>query len=179
MEFKKSGYNDAEAATLSKIASEFQNVADSQLSAGDSATFLISQMKAFNIEAQDSEHIIDAVNEVSNNFAVSSTDISSALSKTSSAMGVLGNSFEETIGLVTGAGEIMQNQAKFYWSVKTTLIDGELFNILSTNQYLRMILGLRVIILGIVTKIEFRQSASKHPKKKDESSTISKTMLMA
>ena len=89
----------------------FQNIADSQLSASDASTFLISQMVAFGIEAENSIHIIDAINEVSNNYAVSSTDVSSALSKTSSAMVVLGNSFEQTIGLVTAGGEILQGQA--------------------------------------------------------------------
>ena len=55
-------------------------------------------MKAFNIEASNATHVIDAVNEVSNNFAVSSTDVATALTKTSSAMSVLGNDFEQTIG---------------------------------------------------------------------------------
>lgn len=39
----------------------YQNIADEEISAGDSASFIIAQMKAFNIEAQDSVHIIDAV----------------------------------------------------------------------------------------------------------------------
>lgn len=39
----------------------FQNVADESLSAGESASFIIAQMKAFGIEADNAEHIIDAV----------------------------------------------------------------------------------------------------------------------
>lgn len=42
----------------------FTNVADESMSAADSASFIIAQMKAFNIEADDAEHIIDAVNAV-------------------------------------------------------------------------------------------------------------------
>lgn len=89
----------------------YQNVADEAISAGDSASFIISQMKAFNIHAQDAQHIIDAVNEVSNNFAVSSADVATALTKTSSAMGVLGNDFNQTIGLVVSGAEILTGQA--------------------------------------------------------------------
>ena len=89
----------------------YQNVADEAISAGDSASFIISQMKAFNIEASNATHVIDAVNEVSNNLAVSSTDVATALTKTSSAMSVLGNDFEQTIGLVTAGTEIMTGQA--------------------------------------------------------------------
>ena len=50
-------------------------MADEEISAADSASFIIAQMKAFNIEAENAEHILDAVNEVSNNFAVSSSDL--------------------------------------------------------------------------------------------------------
>lgn len=110
-EFKKSGYTDEESASLAKVSSMFQNVADSELNAGDSASFIISQMKAFNITAEDSESIINRVNEVSNNFAVSSTDISAGLTKSSSALAVYGNTMDESIGLITAGSEIMTGQA--------------------------------------------------------------------
>lgn len=110
-EFRKNSFNDQDSATLAKVAALYQNVADGAVSASDSASFIISQMKAFGIEAENSIDIINAVNAVSNNFAVSSTDISSALTKTSSAMSILGNDFQSTIGLVTAGTEIMTGQA--------------------------------------------------------------------
>lgn len=76
----------------------YQNVADEAISAGDSADFIISQMKAFNIEAEDSLHIIDAVNEVSNNFAVSSADLATNIGKASAALAIGGVTYEETLG---------------------------------------------------------------------------------
>lgn len=39
----------------------YQNVSDEAISAGDSASFIIAQMVAFGIEAENAEHIIDAV----------------------------------------------------------------------------------------------------------------------
>lgn len=39
----------------------YQNVSDEAISAGDSASFLISQMIAFDIPAEKAEHIADAV----------------------------------------------------------------------------------------------------------------------
>lgn len=110
-EFRKAGFGDEDAANLALIATMYQNIADQEISAGDAASFIVSQMKAFGIESENAMHIIDAVNEVSNNFAVSSTDVSTALSKTSSAMSVLGNDYEQTIGLVTAGTEIMTGQA--------------------------------------------------------------------
>lgn len=109
--FKKSGYSESDAVVLAQVASLFQNIADSELSASDAALVIISNLKAFNIDAQDSIKVIDAINEVSNNFSVSSTDLSLGLSKTAAAMSTLGNSFEQTVALMTGAGEILPNQS--------------------------------------------------------------------
>lgn len=62
--FKKTGASEEEAAGLAKIATMYQNIADEQISASDSAALITSQMKAFNIEAEDAIHVIDAINEV-------------------------------------------------------------------------------------------------------------------
>ena len=69
-EFRKNSFNDQDSATLAKVAALYQNVADGAVSASDSASFIVSQMKAFGIEAENSIDIINAVNAVSNNFAV-------------------------------------------------------------------------------------------------------------
>ena len=60
-EFRKNGFNDEDAAQLGQIASMYQNVSDEAISAGDSASFIIAQMTAFGIEAENASHIIDAV----------------------------------------------------------------------------------------------------------------------
>jgi uncharacterized coiled-coil protein SlyX len=111
-EFTKSGYDEDMSANLAQTAELYRNIADAELSSAESANFIISQMKAFGNETEEfATHTVDAVNEVSNNMAVSSSDISTALSKTASAMGALGNNYDETIGLVTAGSEIMQNQS--------------------------------------------------------------------
>lgn len=63
-EFKKSGFSEKDSLELGRVASMYQNVADVEISAGEAANFIVSQMKAFNMTADDAEHIIDAVNEV-------------------------------------------------------------------------------------------------------------------
>lgn len=99
-EFKKSGYSDEDSLQLAKIAAEYQNVADEQISAGESASFIIAQMKAFNIEAKNATSIIDAVNEVSNNYAVSSADLANNLGIVSATMASGDTTLEQTLGLV-------------------------------------------------------------------------------
>ena len=106
------GYADKTSLTLGTLAAKFQNIADTEISAGDAALFINSQMKAFNITASDAEHILDAVNETANNFAVGTNDLQGALTVAGSSMSTVGNTFEETIGLITAATELMPGKAQ-------------------------------------------------------------------
>ena len=70
-EFRKNGFNDDDAAQLGQIATMYQNVSDEAISAGDSASFIISQLTAFGDTlssyggaAEQAEHVIDAVNSL-------------------------------------------------------------------------------------------------------------------
>lgn len=63
-EFVKTGATEEDAAQLAKIAEMYRNIADSEVSSADSAALLTSQMRAFNFTAEESTHIIDAINEV-------------------------------------------------------------------------------------------------------------------
>lgn len=111
-EFRKNGFNDSDAATLAKTATMFQNVSDEAISAGDSASFIISQMIAFGIEAKDAQSIIDKVNETANKFSVSSGDLSKALGIVASTSSAMGNSIDQTLGVVTAITEQTRNASK-------------------------------------------------------------------
>jgi TP901 family phage tail tape measure protein len=63
-EFSKAGFTPEDSAQLAQVAMLYSNIADAELTAGESASFIISQMKAFNIEASNATSIIDKVNEV-------------------------------------------------------------------------------------------------------------------
>ena len=110
--FRKNSFNDNDSATLAKVATTFQNVSDEAISASESADFIIAQMKAFNIEAGDAEHIIDAVNAVSNSYSVSSGQLAKNLGNMSAALSVGNNSFEESLGLLTAGTEVTRNASK-------------------------------------------------------------------
>ena len=94
----------------------FQNVADEQISAGDAADFLISQLIAFNgigpQSVENAEHIVDAVNAVSNAYSVSSGDLAQALGIVASSSSAMGNSFEETLAVVTAITEQTRSASK-------------------------------------------------------------------
>ena len=119
VEFRKNSFNDEDSAQLALIATMYQNVADEAVSAGDSASFIISQLVAFGDEmtqfatdAEKAEHIIDSVNEVANNFAVSSGQLSKSLSNMSAVMSQTGASFEESLGMLTAITEVTRNANK-------------------------------------------------------------------
>ena len=63
-EFSKSGFNAEDSAKLAQVATLYQNIADKEISAGDAASYIISQMKAFGYTADEAIKIIDKTNEV-------------------------------------------------------------------------------------------------------------------
>lgn len=109
--FRKSGFNDSDAAMLAKVAASYQNVADTAVSAEDAAASIVSQIRAFGEDASFATHVIDAYNEVANRFSVGTNDLSQAMEIAASGMATYGNSFEQVIGLVTSGTEIMQGRS--------------------------------------------------------------------
>ena len=62
--FRKSGFDDSDAATLAKVAAMYQNVSDTAVSAEDAAASIVSQIRVFGEDASFATTIIDAYNEV-------------------------------------------------------------------------------------------------------------------
>lgn len=164
-EFKRSSFNDADSAKLASVAEMYRNIADEEISAADSASFLISQMKAFNINANEAEHIIDAVNEVSNNFAVSSADIATNLNKMSAVMAVNNVTFEEQIGMLTGVTEITRNASSATRGL--TMIASRLTQVLDDSSSTGKKLSAIYDKLGISLKDENGQLRSTYDILKD------------
>lgn len=106
--FSRAGFNLPDAEKLGEIATLYKNVGDGINIEGASES-IISVMKAFNIEAEEAERIIDRINNVSNNFAIDSQGLGFALQRVASAMRAANNTLDETIALTTVANEIVQN----------------------------------------------------------------------
>ena len=106
--FSRAGFSLPDAEELGRIATLYKNVGDGIDIEGASES-IISVMKAFNIEAEESERIIDRINNVSNNFAIDSQGLGFALQRVASAMRAANNTLDETIALTTVANEIVQN----------------------------------------------------------------------
>ena len=118
-EFAKAGFDEDMSLQLGEIALMYTNIADEAVTAAESSEFIIAQLKAFNLEAEDAMHVIDAVNEVANKFAVSSADIANNIGNASAVMANAGNTLEETIGLLTAGTEITRSASKVSNGKKT------------------------------------------------------------
>ena len=68
-EFSRTGFNLTDSEELANVATIYKNVGDNINSIGDASGILISTLKAFNLEASSSLHIIDALNKVGNKYA--------------------------------------------------------------------------------------------------------------
>lgn len=109
--FKQAGYSDEDAATLSRVAALYQNVADSEVSAQEAGQFVVSQLKAYGLAASDAASIVDKLNAVSNNYSVSNSDLAIGLTKSAAALQTLGNTQDEVMGLLTAGTEQLTGQA--------------------------------------------------------------------
>lgn len=106
--FSRAGFNLPDAEELGRVATLYKNVGDG-ITIDSASESIISIMKAFNIEASNSERIIDRINKVSNNFAVDSGGLGESLKRVASAMASANNTLDETIALTTVANEIVQD----------------------------------------------------------------------
>lgn len=118
-DFARLGYSISEATKLAEAASIYKNVGDGIDSVSQATESIISTMKAFGIEADNSMAIVDKFNEVGNNFAISSTGIGEALQRSASALYESGNTLDESIALITAANSVIQNPEQVGTALKT------------------------------------------------------------
>lgn len=108
----KAGFSSDDAKLIAEYSALLQNTFDEQISGADATSILVSQLKAFNMTATDTEQILDKINKVSATQAVSSGDLTSALKVSSSALATYNNTIDETIALITAGTTIMQGRSQ-------------------------------------------------------------------
>lgn len=106
-EWSRLGYSIQEAAELSKASTIYANVGE--IDAATATTDLVSTMKAFDIEAANAMRIVDSLNEIGNNYAVSSAQLGQILEKSSSTLAVSGDSMDQVIAMGAAMNEIVQD----------------------------------------------------------------------
>lgn len=95
--FSKLGYNMQEAQTLANNAIIYKTVGDIDINTATND--MISTMKAFNMEASQSEHIVDAFDIINNKYAVSAQQVGEGLKGSAAALATANNTFEESAAM--------------------------------------------------------------------------------
>lgn len=109
-DWKKMGYDLQESLTLASASSLYVNVGDN-IDMAESTSDLISIMKAFKKNANDAIGIVDRLNAVSNNFAVTSKDLGNILNHSSSSLAAANTSLDKTIAMGAAMNEVLQDSS--------------------------------------------------------------------
>lgn len=102
------GYSMEQAARLAESTSILLNVSEFQ-SIDEATNALTSTLQAFGYTAEQSMDVVDVMNEVGNNFAVSSDGIATALQDSASALMTANNSYQESVALIAAANRVVQD----------------------------------------------------------------------
>jgi len=102
------GYSLEDAATLAETTAVLLNVSEFQ-SIEDATSALTSTLQAFSMTAETSMRAVDVLNEVGNNFAISSDGIATALQDSASSLVAANNSYEEAVALIAAANRVVQD----------------------------------------------------------------------
>ena len=119
-------FNERQLLAITNTATLMSNVSD--LNAQEATESLVGTMNAFNITAEDSIRIVDSMNEVDNNYAISTKQLATGLAKSASTAKTFGVEMEENIGHITAigavtmeSGNIIGNSLKTIYSRITTM----------------------------------------------------------
>lgn len=126
--FGRMGFQADELSDLTKTAQVLQNISD--LTASDTVNTLTAAMLNFNVSAKDSISIADKLNEVDNNFAISTLDMANSIRKAGSTAATFGVELNDLIGYTAAIGSTTRESGnivgKRIADFKSLLIDLEL-----------------------------------------------------
>lgn len=108
-DYARLGFSIDEATKLGEIATIYANVGDDVNSIDDATNILITSMKAFGLEAEDAMSIVDKMNKIGNEFAISSGNLGEGLTKAASYLQTAGNTIDESLAMITAMTEITQD----------------------------------------------------------------------
>lgn len=118
-DFARLGYTLKEAAVFAESAQILMNV--SEFTDVSRATdTLISAVQAFGYTAETSMEVVDLLNMIGNNYAISTADLAQSLTKSSASLVAAGGNLAEAAALTATANKIIQDADSVGTALKTT-----------------------------------------------------------
>ena len=104
----KCGYSIQEAAQLAESTQILMNVSEfTDISTATDS--LISSIQAFKYTAEESMDVVDIMNIIGNNYAISTADLATSLTKSSGSLVAANGTLEEAVALTATANTIIQD----------------------------------------------------------------------
>lgn len=134
-DWQRMGYNLPDSRELGEVAILYKNVGDG-IDVDTANESLTSTMQGFQLQAKDAMSVIDAFNEVSNNYAISSAGIGEALKRSAAAFNAANTDLNQAIALITAGNEIVQSPEKVgtMWQTVSARIRGKFLCPLRSNM---------------------------------------------
>lgn len=105
--FARLGYNLEDAAKLAEYTAKLQNVGDIETQEAQDA--ITSILKAYDdVDAEHIEEVMDKLVETGNNFPISVSQIAEGMTNASSALAAAGNTFDQSVALLTAANTTLK-----------------------------------------------------------------------
>lgn len=115
--YARLGYTLDESNTLAKYTAMLQGVGDIDASSAQSAITAIT--KAYGVGVDQIEDVMNKLVVVGNNFPISVAELAEGMNNAGSALASAGNSFEQSIALLTAANTTVQNISKSSTGLRT------------------------------------------------------------
>ncbi|WP_212963894.1 phage tail tape measure protein [Siminovitchia fordii] len=126
--FARQGFRGNDLNMMTEYSVLMSNISDMQVD--ESASALTAALKGFNMEAERGIHVVNALNEVDNNYSVTTQQLAESIMRSAGAASTYGVSLEKSIGYTTAiaqvtreSGSVIGNSLKSIYS-RITSIDG-------------------------------------------------------
>lgn len=115
----RAGFDENTALGLAEVTAMYQNVSD--LDYDEAAENLLTSYNGFKQQLSEDyggdtvaavEHITDVLNELDNEFSVTSAGLGEGLARSASALQLAGNTFEESAAMIGAVTEVTQDPEK-------------------------------------------------------------------
>lgn len=115
--YARLGYTMDESATMAKLTTMLQGVGD--IEAGDAQSAITAIVKAYDKGVDDLEDVMNKLVAVGNGAPISVAELATGMNNAGSALAAAGNSFEESVALMTAANSTIQDAAKASTGLRT------------------------------------------------------------
>lgn len=115
--YARLGYSLDESSKLAEYTAMLQNVGDIDVTDAQNAVTAI--VKAFGMSVDEIESVMDKLVITGNRFPISASEIAEGMNNASSALAAAGNTFDQSVALMTAANATIQDAAKSSTGLRT------------------------------------------------------------